>query len=59
MKRLGGRVTELPLVIPGKPPRMHWETYFELKERCRELEELWARQCSAMLALRWPTALRR
>ena len=50
VKRLGGSVTELPLVIPEKPPRMHWETYFKLKERCRELEALWARQCSAILA---------
>lgn len=50
VKRLGGSVTELPLVIPEKPARMHWETYFKLRERCQELEELWARQCRAMLA---------
>jgi hypothetical protein len=52
VKRLGGTVTELPLKIPKKPPRMHWSTYFELEARCRELEQLWANQCGAMLGLR-------
>ena len=52
VKRLGGTVTALPLEIPEKPLRMRWATYFQLKARCRELEQRWASQCDAMLAAR-------